>query len=78
VGYKALDTIRREVWNDARRAAIALLEAWLGWASRSKLPAFVKLACTVRAHKVRISPSRSQRQQWLMARSATSRSRPAT
>jgi hypothetical protein len=39
---------------DSPHQAIALLERWLAWASRSQLPAFVKLARTVRAHKVRI------------------------
>lgn len=34
--------------------AIALLDAWLAWASRSKIPAFVKLARTIREHKTRI------------------------
>jgi transposase len=115
----ALDEVRREVWNDARRAgqralskqlkgaryalwknpedltarqhakladiaatnrrlyrayllkeqlrqvfrqasseqAIALLERWLAWASRSKLPPFVKAARSIRAHKVRIYAS---------------------
>jgi transposase len=113
---KALDDVRREVWNDARRAgqkavakelkgaryalwknpddltgrqqaklaqiaktnqrlyrayllkeqlrqvfhqetaeqAITLLDQWLAWASRSKLPAFVKLARSIREHKARI------------------------
>lgn len=31
-----------------------LLERWLAWASRSQIPAFVKLARTIREHKVRI------------------------
>ena len=31
-----------------------LLDGWLGWASRSKLPAFVKLARTVRRHRQRL------------------------
>jgi transposase len=113
---KALDDVRREVWNDARRAgqkavakelkgaryalwknpedlterqqgkladiaktnqrlyrayllkeqlrmvfhqdtaedAIVLLDAWLAWASRSQIPAFVKLARSIRKHKTRI------------------------
>jgi transposase len=37
--------------------AIALLERWLAWASRSKLPPFVKAARSIRAHKVRIYAS---------------------
>lgn len=39
---------------DTPEQAIALLERWLAWASRSQIPAFVKLARTVREHKVRI------------------------
>src|SRR5207247_653696 len=31
--------------------APAHLDAWLAWASRSKLEPFVKLACTIRLHR---------------------------
>jgi transposase len=45
----------RQVFHQATpEAAISLLERWLAWASRSQIPAFVKLARTVREHKVRI------------------------
>jgi len=33
---------------------IALLTAWLAWASRSKIAAFVKLARTIRKHRTAI------------------------
>ncbi len=39
---------------DTAEQAIALLAGWLAWASRSQLPAFVKLARSVREHKTRI------------------------
>jgi transposase len=31
-------------------AAIALLDAWLAWARRCRIPSFVKLAHTIREH----------------------------
>ena len=34
------------------RHGIALLDAWLRWASRSQLPSFVKLARSIRKHRV--------------------------
>ncbi len=116
---KALDEVRREVWNDARRAgqtalakelkgarfalwrnpedlsskqqtklafiaqtndrlyraylmkeqlrmvfhqdsvddALELLDAWLAWACRSRIPAFVKLSRSIRAHRAGIEAS---------------------
>ena len=33
------------------RKALALLDSWLAWASRSKLEPFVKLARTIRLHR---------------------------
>ena len=41
--------------------ALALLEAWLAWASRCRIPAFVKLAKTIRAHKPGIVATLTQR-----------------
>ena len=37
----------RQIYQLPPRAAIALLERWLAWARRSRLPAFVKLARTI-------------------------------
>ena len=33
------------------QAAIALLDAWLAWARRCRIPSFVKLAKTIREHR---------------------------
>jgi transposase len=52
--YLLKEQLRRVFQQDTPEQAIALLERWLAWASRSQLPAFVKLARSVRAHKVRI------------------------
>jgi transposase len=40
----------RQVYQSPSRAA-GRLDAWLAWASRSRLPSFVKLARTVRGHR---------------------------
>src|SRR6266511_2666836 len=63
----ALDEVRREVWNAARTAgdaalarelkgvrATVLLEAWLGWARRCRIPAFVRLARSISQHRAGI------------------------
>ncbi len=39
---------------DTAKEAITPLDQWLAWASRSQIPAFVKLARTIREHKARI------------------------
>lgn len=41
----------REVLKLSPRAAVKLLDHWLAWASRSKLPAFVELARSIRANR---------------------------
>lgn len=41
----------RGVFQASRQEAPALLDAWLAWASRSKLKPFVRLARTIRKHK---------------------------
>ena len=35
---------------DTPEAALVILERWLCWACRSRLPSFVKLAKTIRSH----------------------------
>jgi transposase len=52
--YLLKEQLRQVFAQDTAEQAIALLERWLAWASRSQIPAFVKLARTVREHKVRI------------------------
>ena len=44
----------RQVFRLRGDAGIALLKAWLAWASRSKIAAFVELARTVRKHRAAI------------------------
>lgn len=41
----------RQVFGLRGELGIALLKAWLAWASRSKLPSFVELARTIRKHR---------------------------
>jgi transposase len=52
--YLLKEQLRQVFQQDTPEQAMALLDRWLAWASRSKLPAFVKLARTIREHKVRI------------------------
>lgn len=52
--YLLKEQLRQVFHQDSAHAAISLLERWLAWASRSQIPAFVKLARTVREHKVAI------------------------
>lgn len=52
--YLLKEQLRQVFHQDRAEAAIALLDDWLAWASRSKLPAFVKLARTIRGHKAAI------------------------
>jgi len=52
--YLLKEQLRQVFRQDTPEQAIALLNRWLAWASRSKLPAFVKLARSIREHKVRI------------------------
>jgi transposase len=44
----------REVFQLKGGEGIALLDAWLRWASRSRLPSFVRLARSIRAHRAGI------------------------
>lgn len=44
----------RQIYQLPARQATALLDAWLAWAARSRLPAFVKLARTLKAQRVGI------------------------
>jgi transposase len=52
--YLLKEQLRMVFHQDTAEDAIALLDAWLAWASRSQIPAFVKLARTIRTHKTRI------------------------
>ena len=52
--YLLKEQLRMVFRQDTPEQAITLLNDWLAWASRSRLPAFVKLARTIREHKVRI------------------------
>src|SRR5206468_723852 len=49
-GYLLKEELRALYWC-GHRAAPKHLDAWLAWASRSKLRPFVKLARTVRSHR---------------------------
>jgi transposase len=44
----------REVFRLPFRAAVALLDHWLAWARRSRLPPFVRLARSIRDHRATI------------------------
>jgi transposase len=44
----------REVFRLPFRAAVAMLDHWLAWARRSRLPAFVRLARSIRDHRATI------------------------
>ena len=55
--YLLKEQLRQVFAQDSARAAISLLERWLAWASRSRLPAFVKAARSIRKHKTRIDAS---------------------
>jgi transposase len=45
----------RKVFAPGGAERVHLLDAWLAWASRSKLPSFVKLARTIRAYRTDIA-----------------------
>ena len=45
----------RLVFHSAPEDAVALLEAWLVWARRCRIPSFVKLAKTITANKAGIT-----------------------
>jgi transposase len=47
----------RQVFKLRGHAGIALLKAWLAWASRSKIPAFVELARSIRNYRAAIEAS---------------------
>jgi transposase len=49
--YLLKEQLRAVFALDDPAAAIRLLDAWLAWAQRSRIPAFVKLARTIRAHR---------------------------
>jgi len=49
--YLLKEQLRLVFHSDSAQEAIALLEAWLGWARRCRIPSFVKLAKTITANK---------------------------
>ena len=52
--YLLKEQLRAVLCADTREEAIVILTAWLRWASRSRLPRFMKLARTIRAHRAGI------------------------
>jgi transposase len=52
--YLLKEQLRMVFHQATPEAAIGLLERWLAWACRCQIPAFVKLARTVRKHKIAI------------------------
>lgn len=55
--YLLKEQLRQVFRQKTPEAAIGLLDRWLAWASRSRLPAFVKAARSIRRHKTRIYAS---------------------
>jgi len=53
-GYLLKEELRLVFREPDSDAALALLEAWLAWAQRCRIPAFVKLARTLRAQRAGI------------------------
>jgi len=52
----------RVVFHEATsEGAIELLDAWVAWARRSRLPSFVKLAATISAHRASIAATLTHR-----------------
>ena len=51
----------RQVFQLKGAEGIALLDAWLKWASRSQLPSFVKLARSIREHRAGINAALTHR-----------------
>jgi transposase len=51
----------RQVFQLKGADGIALLDAWLKWASRSRLPSFVKLARSIREHRAGINAALTHR-----------------
>lgn len=51
----------RQVFQLKGAEGIALLDAWLKWASRSRLPSFVKLARSIREHRAGIDAALTHR-----------------
>ena len=50
--YLLKEQLRAVFHADSPEQAIAILDGWLRWASRSKLPSFTKLARTIRAKSI--------------------------
>ena len=49
--YLLKEQLRAVFQADDADTAVVILKSWLAWASRSRLPSFVKLAKTIRAHR---------------------------
>ena len=52
--YLLKEQLRAVFHADDADAALVILKGWLGWASRSRLESFVRLARTIRAHRAGI------------------------
>ena len=52
--YLLKEQLRQVFAQDTHEQAVALLDQWLAWASRSRIPAFVRLARSIRLHRERI------------------------
>ena len=52
--YLLKEQLRAVFHADTADAAMMILERWLAWACRSRLPSFVKLARTIRDHRTGI------------------------
>jgi transposase len=52
--YLLKEQLRLVFHSDSAQEAVALLEAWLDWARRCRIPSFVKLAKTITANKTGI------------------------
>ena len=52
--YLLKEQLRAVFAADTPEVALVILDQWLAWASRSRLPSFVKLARTIRAHRAGI------------------------
>ena len=52
--YLLKEQLRMVFHQDSVEDALELLDAWLAWACRSRIPAFVKLSRTIRAHRAGI------------------------
>jgi transposase len=59
--YLLKEQLRAVFHEPSSEGAIEMLDAWVAWAQRSRLPSFVKLAATIRAHRASIVASLTHR-----------------